>query len=267
MSSVEQLIQDAQDANIFTVNTVHPAVVLQPGTYHKADMQYYWIALATLLCYDYFLTLADEVRYAWKGKKSYAFAIFILVSTDAVHDMGYYLCKKKLVVDTFFLIWCTLIAQIILNMRIYAITMRNRVITGFFSCITVSQLVLGVCGTAWVAGVAAPDTLAFLVIVFFAMSGRVKGFNMPRLLRTIVQDSTIYFLVIFTSHFVLEMSLLFLSVSIFAADGGRMLKTPLAKYATLAGTESGGCIGGWMVANKRIAHSERAQASGPETIG
>jgi hypothetical protein len=78
------------------------------------------------------------------------------------------------------------------------------------------------------------------VVVLFAMSGRVKGFNMPRLLRTIVQDSTIYFLVIFTSHFVLEMSLLFLSVSIFAVDDGRMLKTPLAKYATLASIVSAG---------------------------
>ena len=33
-----------------------------PRTYQNDYQQYYWVALATLLSYDYFLTLRDEVR-------------------------------------------------------------------------------------------------------------------------------------------------------------------------------------------------------------
>lgn len=63
---------------------------------------------------------------------------------------------------------------------------------------------------------ATSDFLAFLVVVIFAKSGTPKGNKMPYLLRAIVQDATVYFLVIFTSHFVLEMFLLFATVSISA---------------------------------------------------
>jgi len=52
------------------------------------------------------------------------------------------------------------------------------------------------------------DFLAFLVIVILATKSELKGFKMPRILRTIVRDATVYFLVIFTSDFVLEMTLL-----------------------------------------------------------
>ena len=51
------------------------------------------------------------------------------------------------------------------------------------------------------------DLLAFLLIVFLAMNSEARGFKIPSILRTIAEDSTRYFLVIFTSHFVLEMTL------------------------------------------------------------
>ena len=58
------------------------------------------------------------------------------------------------------------------------------------------------------------DLLAFLVIVLLVIGSKNRGFKMPHILRTIVQDSTVYFLVIFTSHFVLEMTLLLARVSV-----------------------------------------------------
>lgn len=58
------------------------------------------------------------------------------------------------------------------------------------------------------------DFLGFLVIVFFAIKSGVIGSKMPRLLRAIIQDATVYFLIIFTSHFVFEMTLILLRVSI-----------------------------------------------------
>ena len=57
------------------------------------------------------------------------------------------------------------------------------------------------------------DVLAFSVIVFIVVRSNVRNVPIPGLLKTIVQDATYYFLVIFTSHFTLMMFLLFASVS------------------------------------------------------
>jgi len=59
----------------------------------------------------------------------------------------------------------------------------------------------------------ATDVLAFSVIVFLVVRSNVKKVPIPGLLKTIVQDATYYFLVIFTSHFTLVMFLVFASVS------------------------------------------------------
>jgi len=57
------------------------------------------------------------------------------------------------------------------------------------------------------------DVLAFSVIVYLVVRSNVDKVPIPSLLKTIVQDATYYFLVIFTSHFVLVMFLAFASVS------------------------------------------------------
>jgi len=70
------------------------------------------------------------------------------------------------------------------------------------------------------------DISAFLVIVVLAAKSGIRGFRMPGILRTIVQDATVYFLVIFTSHFVLEMTLILARVSISIVGLGTMLRFP-----------------------------------------
>ena len=70
------------------------------------------------------------------------------------------------------------------------------------------------------------DFLAFLIIIFLAAKSGLKGFKMPSILRTIVQDATVYFLVIFTSHFVLEMTLLLARVTASVLRARAMLKFP-----------------------------------------
>ncbi|KAF9791191.1 hypothetical protein BJ322DRAFT_433932 [Thelephora terrestris] len=213
MSSVEQVVQD------------------------ENSIKYYWTALAFLLYYDYSLTFSDEVQYVWKGRKSWVFVIFIL---NRYIPMAFMICKTN-VLENLLCTWCTVIAQVVLNSRIHALAMKKWVVTGFFSCITLAQFALGICMMVLVSSGASTigdktsiddtvhqictgnrkiqiaytamslfyDALAFLVVIGFVRSGPLKGFKMPRLLRTFVQDSTVYFLIIFTSHFVLEMSLLF----------------------------------------------------------
>jgi hypothetical protein len=57
------------------------------------------------------------------------------------------------------------------------------------------------------------DFLAFALFIFLANSSKTPGFNFPGLWMVIAKDATRYFLVIFTSHFVLEMFLIFTRVS------------------------------------------------------
>ena len=57
------------------------------------------------------------------------------------------------------------------------------------------------------------DLLAFSVIVYLAVRFNASEAPIPSLSKVIIQDATYYFLVIFTSHFVVAMSLLFASVS------------------------------------------------------
>jgi len=154
----------------------------------------------------------------------------------------YEMCTKTVFVEVFFLVWCTLIAQIVLSARLYALTMGNKRVTSLFVCITVPQLSFGLYQAAlstrepakqlppidlsayqlcvfarhWKAEIAYTaislcyDFLGFLVIVFFAIKSGFISSKMPRLLRAIIQDATVYFLIIFTSHFVFEMTLLLL---------------------------------------------------------
>ena len=49
------------------------------------------------------------------------------------------------------------------------------------------------------------DIIAFSVIIYLVVRSNVKQVPIPGLFRTIAQDAMYYFLVIFTSHFVLVM--------------------------------------------------------------
>jgi hypothetical protein len=58
------------------------------------------------------------------------------------------------------------------------------------------------------------DLLAFSVIIYLVVRSNVNKIPISGLFKTIVQDATFYFLVIFTSHFVLVMFLIFAKVRI-----------------------------------------------------
>jgi hypothetical protein len=57
------------------------------------------------------------------------------------------------------------------------------------------------------------DFLAFSLIIFLAKNWRTPGLGFPGLWEIIAKDATLYFLIIFTSHFVLEMNLILGRVS------------------------------------------------------
>jgi len=59
----------------------------------------------------------------------------------------------------------------------------------------------------------APDSLAFSLIIYLAIRSKALSVKIPTILGTMAEDATRYFLVIFTSHFVLEMTLILGRVS------------------------------------------------------
>jgi len=209
------------------------------------------MAAFTILFYDYLITLEDEIKYAWSGPKSWTFWLFItnryfpmtyqfwLLATCYSPYFSQKLCDRTAWYPLFVFAVCTMIAQIVLTLRIYAVTKKNIPIAIWFAIITASEFVLG----AWVMVLAGRkgaqkfpsipfdayhlcifvrhrklevavtsislfyDFLAFSLIVFLAKASTTEGLKIPRLLRVIAEDSTRYFLVIFTSHFVLTMTL------------------------------------------------------------
>jgi len=44
-------------------------------------------AVHGLWFYDYLLTFADEIEYAWNGRRSWVFALFVAVFPSALHHL------------------------------------------------------------------------------------------------------------------------------------------------------------------------------------
>lgn len=61
------------------------------------------------------------------------------------------------------------------------------------------------------------DLLAFVLIIYMALGSGMYQFKMPSLFRIIAQDATYYFLVIFSSHLTLELTLIFGRVRIISS--------------------------------------------------
>lgn len=211
----------------------------------------YVIATCTILFYDYFLTLADEIQYAWCRKKSWVFLLFLvnrylpmsyqfwILSISFTQDFNTKVCERTAWYHVFVFVFCSLVAHMVLTLRIYAVTLKNVPIATVFTFITISQFTFGIYILAQAANEGAErlppipldayrqcvfvphrtleiaytgislsfDCLAFLVIIFLAMKTKAQGIELPVISRIIAEGAILYFLVIFTSHFVFEMTL------------------------------------------------------------
>lgn len=211
----------------------------------------YQAATGTILFYDHFLTIADEVKYAWCGRRSWGFWLFLVnryfpitfqlwVIWMAFFPDSSNMCDETAWYPAFTHFGCTLLAQVVLTMKIYAMTMKNVPVTTGFAIISGVQLVLGIYLTVLVSQGAEPsqpmysegprlclfvrhraieiaytsisllyDSLAFSLTVFLVARSDPRGLGLPTLWKTIGEDATRYFLVIFTSHVVLWITLIF----------------------------------------------------------
>ena len=72
------------------------------------------------------------------------------------------------------------------------------------------------------------DLLAFSFIIYLALKSGSYQSGLPNLLKVMAEDATLYFLVIFTSHLLLELTLIFGSVR----TSSRRSVSPLSYYKT-----------------------------------
>ncbi|KAF9781666.1 hypothetical protein BJ322DRAFT_1111592 [Thelephora terrestris] len=238
----------------------------------------YIISFTFLWFWDYALTFKDEVNYAWKGRKSWVFVLFLLVRATAIPDMDAlrivlarifskgvrphhsrsdtvhtelkhfssvwrgYRCDRTAFLEILYFNFVTVFAQTTLTLRVYIVTERNKLLTAVPGFITLTQFFFGC--YVWVqvyrlGAVVWPsinydsfrlcffnqteiqqvlilsfsliyDLLAFLIIIWVGRkSSNLRGSKFPSILDKIVKDATLYFLVIFTSHLLVECFLLF----------------------------------------------------------
>ncbi|KAF9777632.1 hypothetical protein BJ322DRAFT_1095726 [Thelephora terrestris] len=109
-----------------------------------ASLQFLWL-------YDYLLTLGDELQYAWQGRRSWVFALFVAnryfpaVYILWLHFVLFHysqsFCLHTKWVPVLQSNAITTLAQIAVSLRVYAITHKNTTIGG----ILVLQIAAGIC--------------------------------------------------------------------------------------------------------------------------
>jgi len=149
-------------------------------------------------------------------------------------------------------VWSTLIAQILLTTRLFALTYLNRLVALSFASITLAQFTVGlVVASMWDRPDKSKvslnytctitlnldlelvyfalslffDLAAFAAIIAFALRSAphfhgLRTHLLSQIVRTVVQDATLYFGVMFTSQFILMM------FQAFARDGLKTIPAP-----------------------------------------
>ncbi|KAF9790805.1 hypothetical protein BJ322DRAFT_1170204 [Thelephora terrestris] len=234
-------------------------LLIQAG-HDITSIKYYALATGTILFYDHLLTLADERSGFSSSYFPMTFQFWLLAGSYFVSPLAFEVslnqdfikvlllttslrsgnrCDKTSWYSIFMFVVCTLLAQIVLTVRVYAVTKKNIPIAIGFAIITLSQLVLGIVLVVFAARAGAQtippipldayrlcvfvrhrtlevvytgisllyDLLAFSLTIMLARRSMTSGLRIPTILNVIAEDATRYFLVIFTSHFVLEMTL------------------------------------------------------------
>ncbi|KAF9784904.1 hypothetical protein BJ322DRAFT_1060138 [Thelephora terrestris] len=221
------------------------------------------VALATLQFYDYSLTLPDEVQCAWEGRgwvfflflfNRYVPIIYQLWSLFATFWVGYTqeMCNHSAFIHMLVCVVFTLVIQAVLTIRIYAITLKHRLVTGIFVIAATLQFGLGMFMTYSAARFPAHPVLEvdlpdahlciyeanrteeiaytglsllfdvgiFIIVIFRLLWRRPSSVKRPFIVRTIIKDATLYVLLLCTSR------VTFVLTSVLTANLGHVTRFP-----------------------------------------
>ncbi|KAA1468385.1 hypothetical protein DENSPDRAFT_462538 [Dentipellis sp. KUC8613] len=91
----------------------------------------YYVATCALWTYDYILTIGDEVTYAWAGKKTYIFYLYLAnrYLTPCASIVTLFCdCTRFCAALSFEAALTSSIAEIFLTLRVYAITGKRKLV-------------------------------------------------------------------------------------------------------------------------------------------
>ncbi|KAJ7048529.1 hypothetical protein C8F01DRAFT_93223 [Mycena amicta] len=117
-------------------------------------LKLYFAGCFALLFFDYFLTLADEVELIWKSKKTSMFYIFFMnrycpmafcIITLFAYSSPLWnekVCNQFAIVEWLQTLLIVVPAEIVLVVRVFALTNRNQFICAFLAAIVVAECVI-----------------------------------------------------------------------------------------------------------------------------
>ncbi|KAF9790363.1 hypothetical protein BJ322DRAFT_380751 [Thelephora terrestris] len=187
------------------------------------------LALGAVLFYDYLLTLQDEVRYVWGGKKSWVFCLFltnryvsliyevwVLVAFNFAgytgkmsvqsqrtlfHQLKFDSCKETVRIQVAFFVYATLLAQVLFVAQVYALSGRNRkVLAAAFQICILDTSVTFNARAAYTIFSLAYNVASLLTLLRLSYLTCGPSSTWPVVLKTMIKDSALYFVVVFTSH-------------------------------------------------------------------
>jgi len=223
--------------------------MLLDGTREFATVKYLMTSVAALTLYDYMLILDDEIRYIWRGRKSWIFYLYV---QNRILLVGYQLwqiyflssprksetlCRVSYNVQVISFMIFLLSSDTFIVLRVYAITFRNKRLAVYFGTLILARFTIGL-----VAAFIKPPTIlefplvpvdafnqcativnlhlmlipsslgtafelsAFLVIAWYTYRNK-SALKFSALVRTIISEATIYFLVMIALQTYIQLSL------------------------------------------------------------
>lgn len=215
----------------------------------------YGIGVIALWGYDYFLTLEDEVEFGWKMKNTLVFALFIIArylpvpfllwifASSWIPSYTAKLCSRTASLEVIYFTFITLLAHIVLTLRVYAVTGKNKWIAGGLYGLTILQLGVGLylCVYSSLHYLHLPplnldsyrvcifqlpisvtvlytslslgfDLAAFLIVLVQTrvLKKQYRDPNITTIADTVTRDTEVYFLLIFSSHLLLVLMMIFM---------------------------------------------------------
>ncbi|KAK0439326.1 hypothetical protein EV421DRAFT_852853 [Armillaria borealis] len=181
----------------------------------------YYVASCTVIFFDYFLTISDEVEYAWKGRKGPIFFLFLLnrycaMSFCIITLFAYFsplwtfeVCNRFAVVEWLQALLAAIPAEAVLLIRVYALTGSRKLYILILSLLPITQCIIVIYAMAQHGennALPLPDLSAqsngtdlFHVCILFSNPCR-KIIPTTLLLQRIQRDGTLYFGIILTGN-------------------------------------------------------------------
>lgn len=251
--------------------------------------KYFSGAITAFLLYEYLLTLPDEIRYVWGGRKNWIFYLFLYnrytpivfksCSLLSFYYSGYTQerCNKTAFLALIFIVTSTLVTQIFLTLRLYALSQRSKLALAFCSTLSLAQLTFGIVmiSSPLNSGMKFPELpldafrlcvvktktiyeivyvgLSFIfdiatsaTIVYYAVRSKSQ-YGMPHIIKTVLEDTAMYSFIMALCHLMLILFVILAKtpIKLLPATGSVILLPVLTTRLVLslkkaADTEPGG---------------------------